>query len=440
MIQFAVYLQEGKTALHLSTSDDAYEVALVLLDAGAFIDTQDEVCLDDDVHCQQCFNHLPVAVLFVLYLDKNGKTPLHYCVHEKGLLVTNLLLSRGANIDVEDVDGLTVLELVIRRADLSLLQLFLNHHQWVATPERHDFAGSILLQAVEIEAEDVVRFVVDNEYAPVTVRNAMGENAMHRAIVRRNPTLMKLLLDLDGDGDNMTAVTELAETPAHYAARYGSSREVMTLLQCLTSMLGDLQELAELGAENPLNVVDARGMTSLYVASTTVNNTGQQTEGATFNQLEVRDAKVRLLLDHKALLFAPNVLAQEFARNSHYLVLPVQIQRCLLMWLVEARVHENKVQDADVSVEALTEFCMRWVVYIANCGSSLTLVSIVACAGFGHELLPMLVELPLRRREVSKWLRQLEKYAKFKRAALRRNGSKVAYDYGKLNNFVCTII
>ncbi|CAH0515133.1 unnamed protein product [Peronospora belbahrii] len=138
--------QDGKTALHLSTSDDTYEVALILLDAGAFIDIQDE----------------------------NGKTPLHYCVHEKGLLVTNLLLSRGANIDVQDVDGLSVLDLVVQRADLNLLQLFLNNHQLVATPERHDFAGFVLLHAVEVDVKNVVRFIVDNGYALVTVRERKG--------------------------------------------------------------------------------------------------------------------------------------------------------------------------------------------------------------------------------------------------------------------------
>lgn len=381
------------------------------------------------VNYVQVTDHLRFC--FSVSLEKNGKTPLHYCVHEKGLLVTNLLLSRGASIDVEDVNGLTPLTLVVQQANLNVLQLFLNHHHLVATPQRHAFAGAVLLQAVECEVEDVVRFIVDNEYASVTVRNAKGETPMHRAILRCNPAMMELLLDLDRDGDNMTAATVLLETPAHYAARYGSNREVETLLQCLMSALGDLQELPELGAENPLNVEDARGRTSLYVAGTctTFKDISQDaTEGS--HSMEVRDAKARLWLDHGALLFAPGVLAQELAGvsthsrfNSPHLVLPVQVQRCLQMWLIDPRARDgdhgdneeededNLAENPDFPIEAFSELCMRWIANIDYSGSSLTLISIVTCAGYGYELLPLLVGLPLRRQGFSVWLRQLKKYA-----------------------------
>ncbi|EGZ23205.1 hypothetical protein PHYSODRAFT_246139, partial [Phytophthora sojae] len=55
-----------------------------------------------------------------------GKTPLHYCVQEGGLLVTDLLLARGADINLEDSDGSTPVKRVLQRADLNVLQLFLN--------------------------------------------------------------------------------------------------------------------------------------------------------------------------------------------------------------------------------------------------------------------------------------------------------------------------
>ncbi|KAG6949389.1 hypothetical protein JG687_00014891, partial [Phytophthora cactorum] len=207
--------QDGKTALHCSTFDDAYEVAKCLLDAGATI----------------------VAV------DENGRTPLHYCVHEGGLQVTDLLLTRGANIDSEDKDGISPLELMLQRANVTILQLFLNHHHCVATPHRHDFAEAVLLQAVDTLEEKMVFYILENEYASVA-----------------------LLADFDSAGDNLVATTVNSETPTHYAAKYGSHRVVETLLQCLTSVFGDLQEL---GAANPLNTVNQQGMTSLYIAATT---------------------------------------------------------------------------------------------------------------------------------------------------------------------------
>ncbi|KAI9994541.1 hypothetical protein PInf_011264 [Phytophthora infestans] len=182
--------QDGKTALHCSTFDDAYEVAKLLLDSGANIDA----------------------------LDENGRTPLHYCVHEGGLLVTDLLLSRGASIDLEDKDGVSALMLTIQRANV---QLFLNHHQCVATSYRHDFAQAVLLQAVALGEETLVFYILENEYAPVTTRNDEGETAFHCAIVRRRPSLMELLADFDPTGDNLSVTTVNFETPAHYAAKYG---------------------------------------------------------------------------------------------------------------------------------------------------------------------------------------------------------------------------
>uniref|UniRef100_H3H1X7 Uncharacterized protein n=1 Tax=Phytophthora ramorum TaxID=164328 RepID=H3H1X7_PHYRM len=192
--------QDGKVALHYATSNDAYEVAKVLLDAGASVDAQDE---------------------------------------EGGLLVSELLLSRGATIDSEDTSGTTALVLVVQRANLNVLQLFMNHYQWDVTPQRQDFGGAVLLQAVDSQVEEVIRFIVDNDYAAVTARNAKGETPMHLAILRQNPSIMELLADMDPEGTNLTATT------------------------CLSSAFGDLQELPELGAENPLNLEDQRGMTSL---------------------------------------------------------------------------------------------------------------------------------------------------------------------------------
>ncbi|GMF33252.1 unnamed protein product [Phytophthora lilii] len=359
----------------------------------------------------------------VLFPAQSGKTPLHYCVQEGGLLVTELLLSRGANIDAEDKGGVSPLSLVLDRANVSVLQLFLNHHQWVATPQRHDFASSVLLHAVDRREEEVVHYVVENEYAPVTICNAKGETPMHRAILRRSPSLMELLADLDPAGDNLTAVTAEAETPAHYAARSGSHREVEMLLRCLTSVFGDLQEL---GPANPLSAVDKRGMTSLYVAGTAPFRCSTQED--LWGALEaadhdVREAKVQLLLNHGARLFPAAFLVQRLAPrdiSASRIVFPVHVQRCLRTWIVEdgPRSDEPEGEDAahpgadDDMVEALVELCMQWMASVSCVGSWASLLPILICAGYAHDVLPLLVELPLQRWALPAFLRQLEKFAR----------------------------
>ncbi|KAG7376049.1 hypothetical protein PHYPSEUDO_014559 [Phytophthora pseudosyringae] len=381
--------QDGRTALHCATCDDAYEVAKSLLDAGASIDA----------------------------LDENDKTPLHYCVQEEGLLVTDLLLSRGANIDVEDQDGVSPLGFMLQRANVNVLQLFLNHHHWVPTRQRHDFAGAVLLQAVDSREESpLARYVVENEYASVTVQNAVGETPFHRAIVRRSPSMMELLADFDPAGDTLIASTVEFETPAHYAARYGSHREVEMLLQCLTSAFGDLQDV---GTANPLNAVDRQGKTSLYIAATTLLEAGGAVE---------RDSKVRLLLHHGARLFPLGALEPKMAPTGDgpgapRIVLPPQVQSCLLRWVVEAGVRQDaheEPEDEETAhagpsnglVDALTELCVQWMASVACVGSWAALLPILICAGYAHDVVSLLVELPLHRWALPGLLRQLEKFAR----------------------------
>ncbi|KAG6613508.1 uncharacterized protein IUM83_04523 [Phytophthora cinnamomi] len=396
--------KDGKSALHGSTSDDAYDVAKFLLDSGANVDA----------------------------LDENRKTPLHYCVQEGGLLVTELLLSRGADIDVEDKDGVSPLTVVLKQGNLSVLQLFLNHHQWVSTPQRHDFASAVLFEAVELRDEAMIRYVVENEYGSVTVCNTAGETPFHRAILRRSPSLMELLADLDPAGDVLTAVTTEAKTPAHYAAQHGSHREVEMLLRCLTSTLGDLQEL---GPANPLNTADWKGMTSLLVVGIMPTQRGERIAVQVIPEAETglanheeRDTKVRLLLHHGAQLFPPSFLEQKLApaassntcRDASRIILPAQVQRCLRTWLVEDGdpVHEPEDEEithdrrGDAPVEALTELCVRWLASAECTESWASLLTILICAGYAHDVVAILVGLPLQHKALTSLLHQFDKFAR----------------------------
>jgi len=285
-------------------------------------------------------------------------------VEEGGLLVTNLLLSHRANVDLQDADGSTPFMLMVRRATFNVLQLFLNHHQWVATPQRQDFSGAVLLLAVNFQLESVVSFVVDYDCASLATRNARGETPLHRAILQ--------LSGLASEGDALTAVTIDQETPAHYAALHGTCPVVETLLRCLMRSFGDLPELPELGAENPLNAVNAEGMTSLYlvgVAPCFRPREGDHRDQSDIASQEVRDKKAQLLVDHGAQLFPLGFLAQrltpEASGSTSWLLLPNQVQRCLGAWLVELDPRLTGCEQPDTEqtrVDALTQVCFQWII------------------------------------------------------------------------------
>ncbi|RLN72408.1 hypothetical protein BBJ28_00025294, partial [Nothophytophthora sp. Chile5] len=156
-----------------------------------------------NVVTMRCVFRDDLAVRSSLIIDffrcQEGKTALHFATNDDAYGVAKLLLDVGADLDAPDevVVGVTPLRLAVQNQNLNVLQIFLNHHQLVATPERQDFSGAVLLLAVDYEAEEVLQFVVENEYAPVTVCNASGESLLHRAILRRSPQLMELLADLD---------------------------------------------------------------------------------------------------------------------------------------------------------------------------------------------------------------------------------------------------
>ncbi|GMF45707.1 unnamed protein product [Phytophthora fragariaefolia] len=339
-----------------------------------------------------------------------------------GLLVTNLLLSRGATIDVEDKDGVSPLELSRKRSNVNALQLFLNHHQCVATPKRHNFAGAVLLKAVQYQAEEVIRFVVENEHTSVAVSNAQGETPMHLAIKQRDPSLMELLNGFDPAGDNLVAVTVKSDTPAHYAARFGSHREMEMLLLWFATTFGDLQEL---GPVNPLNAVNNKGMTSLYVAgATSFHHQGTHDLPQKMTILKNRNTKVQLLLDNGAKLFPPgflvNALSPKYSSVASHLSLPVQVQHCLRAWVVENRSRADEPENEDAahaghvndSAKAVAELCMNWIASAACVGSSATLLPIIIGAGYALDLVPLLIEFPLRRCALPVVLHQFETFAR----------------------------
>ncbi|GMF45709.1 unnamed protein product [Phytophthora fragariaefolia] len=378
--------QDGKSALHRATSDDVYDVAKLLLDSGANIDARDE-----------------------------------------------LLLSRGADIDVKDSDGKSPLTLVLQQSNLNVLQLFLNHHQCVSTPQRHDFVSAVLFEAVEHRNEATIRYIVENEYASVVVQNSAGETLYHRAILRHSSSLMELLNDLDPAGDSLIAVTADAKTPAHYAAQHGSLQEVEMLLRCLTSTFGDLEELE---AANPLNTADRRGMTSLFIAAVSLPESwGQKsfhrdaevmTDRANY---EARSAKAGLLLEHGARLFPPSFLVQKLVSTCSNItpevsgiILPAQVQFCLRSWLVQDGNPVGEPEDEEGThafrggnphAEALTEVCMRWVTSVVCTGSWIALLPILICEGYAHDVVPLLVVLPLQPSALPPLLSQLCKFARY---------------------------
>ena len=393
---------DGKTALFFATNDELFDIASLLLENGARMDAQ----------------------------DFSGRSPLHVCLRtfpEQSVLVTNLLLSRGAPIDLPDKDGETPLTIVVRRGDITALQLLLNHHSLVATATRQDFAGAMLLQAAELGIVDTVRFLLDGNYTSIDVVNARGETALHRAIVKRYEQLVEvlcasrsaeLLLDIRTQGRK--------ESVLHYAARYGAP----LVMHFVLSLMG--KERAQ-----EVNLLNAAGWTPMYLATTALS-AGSPHE---------RQAKIAQLGKLGASLFSSEMRlfqAIEWGTTVELTAMCLAVQRALALWLPEC---------SATSPTAMSAFCIHWLASVQlsrtstqqddsvqtqgrseeHDGATSKLVTEVAmkeqamppcpsghlgptltalvCAGYVVDTVPLLLTLPIKREAVPRFLGLLKTLA-----------------------------
>ncbi|KAH7485659.1 hypothetical protein PRIC2_004813 [Phytophthora ramorum] len=391
--------QEGKTALLLATNDELFEVVKLLLESGARMDAQDSA----------------------------GRTPLHACLRsspEQSVMVTNLLVSRGAPIDLPDKAGETPLTIVVRRGDITALQLLLNHHSLVATPARQDFSGAVLLQAAELGVVDVVKFLLDGKYTSIDVANARGETALHVAIMQDRKSIIKMLCtSKSAELLLKTRTRGKGESVLHYAARYGDPSD----LQSVLSLLGK-----ERSPE--INAANAGGLTALYLATT----------AAMAGSLTERRAKVAQLEKLGASLFPSNTRLFRDVKNASPISLVAihpAVRRCLDLWMAECGASKSTT---------FSDFCINWLacaqrpqmdpktqgkvtnqvdtknpaakqvskeLQVQRVPLSPTVAAFV-CAGYAADAVPLLLALPIKREAMLRFLELLKSLAADTKCAL----------------------
>ncbi|ETI44286.1 hypothetical protein, variant [Phytophthora nicotianae CJ01A1] len=377
--------QDGKTALLLATNDELFEVAKLLLENGARMDAQ----------------------------DSTGRSPLHACLRaspEQSVLVTNLLVSRGAPIDLPDKTGETPLTIVVKRGDITALQLLLNHHSLVATLARQDFSGAVLLQAAELGVVNVVRFLLEGKYTSIDVVNARGETALHLAIVKQRKKLVEMLCASKSAELLLQARTKgKSESVLHYAARYGSAAD----LQSLLSLLGKK-------AAQEVNVANTVGLTPLYLA-TAAPTAGSPAE---------RHAKVAQLEKLNASLFPADMRLFRAVKNAGVELMAIHpaVRRSLALWMVECSASSNAT---------LSDFCINWLACLQRPQTDTKkqddkksggakpnakeaqaqrvplspTVAAFVCAGYAVDAVPLLLALPFKRESMTRFLDLLKTLA-----------------------------
>lgn len=326
-------------------------------------------------------------------LQQNGQTALHLCINAKSLLVTSLLLEHGASIDLADANGATPLSLVVKGGLTLQLQLVLNHHALVSIASRQDFAASVLMDAVDADAAEVVSFLLENQYATVKSRDSSGETAMHRVVVARNLEMMRLVRELDVDGAAIAARTLRGDSCLHYAARYARSREAAFLVDKYCPRTAGHDK----GDRDPLDWTNDQGETALLTAGTAPYKPEFERE---------RSATIAALVQAGATLFPPGSLKWRPSKEQDRVLLPSPVNQCLCQWAAK---------------NPAPQVCYEWVASVdwISFGrgqerplASAGIVTALLNVGFEQEAVRLLALLPLQRSTVdARFLQSLRAFA-----------------------------
>lgn len=324
----------------------------------------------------------------LVHSPQNGYSALRHSVDAKSLLALNLLLEHRADLDLCDATGTSPLTVVITRSLVNQLQIILNHHALVVTALRLDFAGAVLMEAVDRDAITVAQFLLESEYVLAEYQNANGETAFHDV---QSSRAVELLCRFDAGWTAFRLRTTTGDSCLHYAARLGSHRVLNALLEHHERMRVHV-------TDDLVASVNADGATPLFVAAMN-----------TAIPLKSRDTKTELLLSFNAPLFPadwPPWLISPRSRSRLSLVVPVRA--CLRVWLLEAS--NNRMSDELVSLN------VKWIASVSfaerqSCLLSGELLGLVVFAGYAADLVPLLVELPFEHSSVSRFLHALQSFA-----------------------------
>ncbi|WP_341815349.1 ankyrin repeat domain-containing protein [Wolbachia endosymbiont (group B) of Aricia artaxerxes] len=246
----------GWTLLHFAASRDKLSVVEFLFNNNANINAKD-VYGNTPLHVAAQYSSSLEIVKFLLDKDisginnitNNGWTPLHVAIQGNKLNTVELLLGRGADIEVRDIYNQTSLDLATRKGYLDIAGILkqvqldrklltivesdgFNEAKGLiaqgANIDTNDKNGNTLLySAAEIGDLNLVKLLLDNGANIETKNGEYQATPLHGAVLNERLNVVKLLLNR---GANVNAEDKDNWTPLHYAADTNSLDIVKVLV------------------------------------------------------------------------------------------------------------------------------------------------------------------------------------------------------------------
>ncbi|CAD5123709.1 unnamed protein product [Dimorphilus gyrociliatus] len=228
--------------------------------------------------------------------DGKGMTGLHISCQRNDVDMVRLLLGKGADPNLKDVEGRMSTHYAAEYGDAKLMQVLLSHRAYLNTP---DIKGNIPLHiAIEKGNRSVARHIIP--LSEINSRNVDGFAPLTSCAIYCLPDIADLLISEKGRIDCNIRDSK-KRTPLHHAANKGNSQMIRSLIK--NGAAGWLQDE---NGKTPLHITSARGfsqcMKILLKSGSVVDS--RTYENLTPLHMVANEEVCKLLLEHDATVSA----------------------------------------------------------------------------------------------------------------------------------------
>lgn len=212
-----ILLDNGAAAI----TDDRMKIIETLLEYGVDPNHRDEKSGETALGIAAFQDHKAICELLLVkgadpaVRDVQGRTPLFIAAEQGHLAVAALLLESGAQVDSEDGNGRTPLFSAVCRTDKDTVQLLLT--KGAAVDPRNDQDETLFFSAVAEEHDEIAQALLDRG-ANINVRNTNGDTSLSIAAQRGKLDTVKLLLER---GAKVDLKNRDGRTPLSIAVQFG---------------------------------------------------------------------------------------------------------------------------------------------------------------------------------------------------------------------------
>ncbi|KAF4978913.1 hypothetical protein FZEAL_4799 [Fusarium zealandicum] len=223
---------EGRSALHHSAASDVLEdeTLPLLINAGAnlnLIDYEGHTPLHVAIQHAR-WNAAARLVQAGADLEvrlPDGKTALHLTISMRNQEFTQVLVSRGANVD-RVLRQHTPLTMAISSRCTHITAVLLDSGANPNLPSRN--GNTPLLAAAATGHDETVRYLLAHGADPSATQSQSGYSPIHMAAHKDKPYVLGLLAD---SGAPLDLLDRMGETPLLVAAKLGNSQSALRLMQ-----------------------------------------------------------------------------------------------------------------------------------------------------------------------------------------------------------------